>query len=240
MKGSIQKRSKASWQFRYYGPPDAKGKRRHLSETIQGTKVVGERVLRERLTAIENGGFISKDKETVGDFTQRWLDTYARTNTSLCTQQGYRGNINRYISPAIGSVRLQALTAGQVDAMYASLLDRGLSARTVVHVHRLLKEALGHAVKWGQLVRNVTDVATPPRPESKEMEMWDPETINTFLDVAKVSRYRDLYHRAVLTGLRRIELVGLAVGKPGPGGRQAKRSGDLAENYRQGADPRSA
>ena len=87
MKGSIQKRSKASWQLRYYGPPDAKGKRRHLSETIQGTKVVAERVLRERLTAIENGGFISKDKETVGDFTQRWLDTYARTNTRSLSEK---------------------------------------------------------------------------------------------------------------------------------------------------------
>ena len=89
------------------------------------------------------------------------------------------------------------------------MLQRGLSARTVLHTHRILKQALGHAVRWGLLIRNVAESATPPRPERKNTQMWDPETIDQFLEVAKGSRYSNLYHLAILTGLRRSELLGL-------------------------------
>ena len=73
----------------------------------------------------------------------------------------------------------------------------------------MLRQALNHAVKWGDLVRNPADATTPPRREVKELKMWPVETINTFLDVAKDSQYGDLYHLALLTGLRRSELLGL-------------------------------
>jgi integrase len=39
--------------------------------------------------------------------------------------------------------------------------------------------------------------------------MWDARTINLFLDAAADSRFRNLYHLAVLTGMRRSELAGL-------------------------------
>ena len=39
--------------------------------------------------------------------------------------------------------------------------------------------------------------------------MWDIETINQFLKLAEKKRFRDLYHLAVLTGMRRSELCGL-------------------------------
>ena len=41
------------------------------------------------------------------------------------------------------------------------------------------------------------------------MDMWDAETIDMFLEKASASRFRDLYHFAVLTGLRRSEMCGL-------------------------------
>ena len=89
------------------------------------------------------------------------------------------------------------------------MLDRGLSATTVVQLHRILKQALSHAVKWGILTRNVADATTPPRIQRKQLEMWDVDTIHRFLDAARDSRYRDFYHLAILTGMRRSELTGL-------------------------------
>jgi integrase len=41
------------------------------------------------------------------------------------------------------------------------------------------------------------------------MKMWDVETINRFLEAAAGHKYRDIYHLAVLTGMRRSELLGL-------------------------------
>jgi integrase len=120
--GSIIQRSKGSWQIRYFGPPDANGKRKQVNETVKGLRKDAERVLRERLSAIENGGYVAKDKETVADFLKRWLATYCATNTTPRTQEGYQGNISRYITPAIGRVELQKLTPAQIQGMYADLL----------------------------------------------------------------------------------------------------------------------
>jgi integrase len=89
--GSITQRSKGSWQLRFYGPPDANGKQKQVNETVTGLRKDAERVLRERLTAIQNGGYVPKDKETVSQFLVRWLETYASTNVTLRTLHGYKG-----------------------------------------------------------------------------------------------------------------------------------------------------
>ena len=62
MRGSLKQRSKGSFRFKYDGPRDSDGRRKQLTETW-GTKKEAERVLRERLAAIENGsidGYTSK------------------------------------------------------------------------------------------------------------------------------------------------------------------------------------
>ena len=209
MRGSIRQRSKGTWQIRYEAPPDSNGYRKQVSETVRGTRKEAERVLREQLTQVESGGFVSTSNETVALFLDKWLHTYAATNTSLRTQAGYQANIRSYIKPAIGNVKLQSLQPQHIQALYAGMLDRGLSGRTVHHVHVLLKEALSHAVKWGLLVRNPSEATTPPRPEKKELEMWPVETLVSFLQTTESSKYGDIYHLCVLTGMRRSELLGL-------------------------------
>ena len=209
MNGSIRQRSKGTWQLRYDAPPDGAGKRRFVSETVKGNKREAERVLRERLAAIENGGYVPRDNETVVEFMHRWMETYAATNTTVRTQQGYRAYITRYIRPSIGPVSLQSLSARHIQGMYANLLARGLSNTTVLQLHRILKQALSHAVQWGTLGRNVADATTPPKLHRRQMPMWDAGTIDLFLETASTSRFRDLYHFAVLTGLRRSEICGL-------------------------------
>jgi integrase len=209
MNGSIRQRSKGTWQLRYDAPPDGTGKRRFISETVKGNKKDADRVLRERLAAIENGGHVSKHKETVREFMKRWLDTYVATNVTLRTLQGYRGYVDRYIDPAIGAVHLQTLTARHIQGVYAGMLDRSLSNNTVVQLHRILREALSHAVKWGILTRNVADATSPPKVQRNQVKMWDVETTRRFLALVKSTRFGDLYHLAVFTGLRRSELCGV-------------------------------
>ena len=74
--------------LRYDGPPDADGKTKKISETIRRSKRDAERVLRKRLGAVDTGSYLTRQRETVGEFLDKWLTTYASTNTSLRTQQG--------------------------------------------------------------------------------------------------------------------------------------------------------
>jgi integrase len=209
MRGSIQQRSKGSWRIRYDGPLAESRKRLQVTETVRGTRKDAERVLRERLQTVEKGGYIPNQSETVAEFMQRWLETYARSNTTLRTQQGYCGYVKRYIDPAIGNILIQSLTANHVQKLYSDLLEKGLSATTVVQLHRIFKEALSHAVRWGILARNVAEGTTPPRSQRKPMQMWDVPTIQRFIEASQESRYRGLYQFAILTGMRRSEMTGL-------------------------------
>jgi len=56
------------------------------------------------------------------------------------------GEFNAYIVPHLGGVPLSKLTSQHVQSLYAEMLDRGLSPRTVLHAHRILREALSHGV----------------------------------------------------------------------------------------------
>ena len=93
MRGSVNQRGKDTWQIRYDAPPTGNRRRKYLAETVKGTKKAAERVLRERLAAIDGKAYVPRHRETITMFLERWLATYAASNTSLRTQQGYRGII---------------------------------------------------------------------------------------------------------------------------------------------------
>ena len=184
--GSIKKSPSGNWELRYY-VADQSGNRKRVSTTVKGSKKNAQSKLREVLSAVDNGSHVDKSQETVTQFATRWMDTYVATNCTLRTAKGYQGNIDRYIEPTVGTVAIQSLTTGQIQAIYAGMLERGLSRTTVLHVHRVLKQILGYAVKVGVFVKNPSDGATPPKRGIKQMRMWDEETIKRFLNQASIS-----------------------------------------------------
>ena len=122
---------------------------------------------------------------------------------------GYRGNVDRYIIPAIGLVPLQSLRGHHIQELETSLLDKGLSTTTVLHTHRVLKQALEHAVLWEKLIRNPARGVKAPRLQRIQMQMWDAATINQFRKAAIGNRYQNFFELALLTGMRRSEISGL-------------------------------
>jgi integrase len=207
--GSITKLPSGSWILKWYGPADQDGNRKRLTHTVKGSKTDANKKLRELLSAVDSGSHVDKSPVTVKQFATRWMDTYVATNCRLRTAIGYQGNIDRYISPAIGRIAVQNLASSQIQAIYAGMLERGLSHTTTLHVHRVLKQMLACAVKWGVIVRNPADAATPPKREKKQLPMWDVTTIGRFLDETEETPYGAIFDFAVHTGLRRSEICGL-------------------------------
>jgi len=209
--GSVRERPTGSgrWQIRFKGSPGPDGFPTVQTETFKGSRRQADRRLRELVTMVESGNYAEKSQETVSEFLDRWLTTYVASNTAPSTQRGYEAVARRYINPTFGATPIQSLQPHQIQAMYAALLARGLSATTVLHTHRVLREALQHAIKWSLLTRNPADATDPPRPERHEMKMWDVATIRQFLDASSDNSYGAVYHLAVLTGMRRSELLGL-------------------------------
>ncbi len=188
---------------------DATGNRRRKFVNVKGTKAEAQKKLRDLLTSLDKGLPLDTSKATVGQFLEIWLHDYAETNTSPRTVEGYREKVHSYIIPHMGHIPLIKLTPQHIQSLYSDLLQRGLSPRTVLHAHRILREALGHGLKWGLLLRNVCDAVDPPKPRRKEMAALDTPDVQTFLDAAVTSPYGPLFFLDIYTGMRRGELLGL-------------------------------
>ena len=128
---------------------------------------------------------------------------------------GYTKIVRAYIAPEIGGVALQSLTPARINAFYQSLVEhgradgKGLAARTVGHVHRVLHRAMRDAVRWRLLSSNPVDFADPPKPQATSMKTWAPGELRAFLDAVQDDRLSALWTVASLTGARRGEVLGL-------------------------------
>ena len=129
--------------------------------------------------------------------------------------EGYRGNLERYLLPKIGKIRLERLSASQVQEKESALLRNGrknggpLSPRTLLQFHRILSKALKDAVKLGLISRNVAEMVKPPRTAQHEVRTLTWDQIPTFLDEVGDSQYKTLFLLDIQSGLRRSELLGL-------------------------------
>ena len=135
------------------------------------------------------------------------------------TYRSYVQHVIFHIVPHIGSLKLEKVGGATLNALYAKLADsgkrdgkRGLSPRTVHHVHTCLHRAFRDAVRWGRLFRNPVDAADPPRvagPGSREMKTWSAVQVRAFLEATKDDRLYPLWRLLCLTGMRRGEVLGV-------------------------------
>ena len=217
MRGHIRQRSKGSWAIVVdVGRDPQTGKRKQQWQTVKGTKKDAERELRAVLTRLEAGAYVKPTKLTVGEYLEQWLQDYAAVNTGPRTYERYAEIVRTHLVPVLGSIPLAGLQPQHIQTYYGKALqsgrrdgEGGLSPQTVHHHHRILFEALRHAVKHGILLRNVAEAIDPPRPEHKEMATLGPEGVSSFLDATRGTAYYALFYTAIYTGLRRSELLAL-------------------------------
>ncbi len=217
MRGSLKQRAKGSWEIRIELPHAVTGKRQRETLTVRGTKKDAERKLAELIHQADKGGYVRPAKLTLGEYLCQWARDWATTHVRARTLEGYRGIIEHHLVPNLGGIPLSHLQASHLDAYYAERLERGrldgrgesLSARSVLHHHRVIHEALEYALRAGLVVANVAERANPPRPQSREMRTLDRDGLNTFLEATRQTPYYTLFLMASHTGLRRSELLGL-------------------------------
>ena len=111
---------------------------------------------------------------------------------------------------------LTKLRPDQIAAAYSKALSDGrsdgsggLSPRTVRHLHRVLKQALGHAVRWQLLLRNPCDAVDPPKVERTPLQVLDVEGTAEMLETARGTRLFIPILLGLTTGMRRGEIVAL-------------------------------
>jgi len=216
MTGSIRQQGKRSWEVRLYLGRGPDGRRLYRSHTVEGTKRKAQNELNDLLSKLQRGEYVAPSRMTVGEYLERWLADYARVNVAAKTFERYAEIVHVHLAPALGHHLLPRLQPLHIQAYYSDALQRGrrdggggLSAQTVLHHHRVLREALQQAVRWQLLARNPADAVEPPRAQRREMEAFDQAEVERLLDTARGTRLALPVLLGVTTGLRRGELLGL-------------------------------
>lgn len=184
------------------------GKRRRVNKTAR-TRKEAERVERELLVQRDQGTLVDPSDVTVGHLLDDWLRFKRTQEISSQTLVDYEITIRKHLKPAIGNVKVQKLTAAQLQAQYATWAEQGQSARVIRGAHMRLSQALDQAVRFNIVPRNVAKSVTPPNILQGKTDVWSAEEVAHFLEVASEDSLTPLWHLLVLEGMRRGEALGL-------------------------------
>ena len=204
--GSIGRRKDGLYMARYTVQTATGTKRK----TLYGkTRSEVSAKLSKALTDREGGLTYDAGKQTVEEYLARWLSNSVRDTVRKRTYERYESIVRVHLAPAIGKVKLKALTPDHVRGLYRKKLDSGLAPRTVLHIHRTLSKALKQATDDGLIPRNAAAPVKPPRPTREEIRPLNREQVRALFEAAREDRLEALYVVAVTAGLRRGELQGL-------------------------------
>lgn len=206
--GAIDERGHDVWRIRYRVGGE------NYSKTIHGSKADASKALRAALKAADDGAHVAPDRMTLAAWVTSWSALQAR-KVQARTLERYEQLLRVHILPALGDKRLQQITGTKIDEFYGQLIDKGLSARTIHHVHVMLKSCLTTAVRKGLLVSNPADRAEAPRAaDSDAGTVLEPEELSAlvkgFRDVKGVRHpLFEIVAVAAYTGARRNEVLAL-------------------------------
>ncbi|HEU5378169.1 MAG TPA: tyrosine-type recombinase/integrase [Ktedonobacteraceae bacterium] len=201
--GSVFQRADGRWVAQF---SLGDGKKRQLSRK---TEKEAWSALRKALNEVEQGVMVTGPEQTLSAFLHHWLEEIHKPTLRLSSYIKYQKLIKTYIIPELGHLKLQKLSPQLVQAFYRRKEKQGLAPKTVNSIHGVLHKALDTAVRWNMLARNVCDVVSPPRIIKHEIQSLTMEQAQQLLAVAHGDRLEMLLLLALVTGMRRGELLGL-------------------------------
>lgn len=209
-RGQIIEKGKNRWLVRVpLGRDPQTGTRRYHNKTIHGTKREAQKYRTQVLTELDHGTHVEENRMTVWECLAMWLTTVAAPRVSSRTYSDYRANLERYIKPKLGERRLQELRPFEIQSVYAAMLERGLSPRTVRAAHAPMRSALENAVKWQLIARNPAKLVDLPKRDRTERRVLTSDEARNFLAAAREDRLHALWVVLISTGLRPGEALAL-------------------------------
>lgn len=225
--GNIEKRGVNSYRLTVSGGSDANGKRIKYQKTI---KAKSDREAGKALAlfiADIEAGKIQKESQphemTFAEFTTLYLQNYAKTNLSGTTVSEYKRILDVHLLPRFGARPLNSIKPLDALTLYGELekdgarIDGkpgGYSPRTIHRIHELLRSMFELAFRWELINSNPIARVTPPKVGRAEVEFLTLEQAKTLYERVgcEDSLFCSFVRIAMLTGLRRSEMLGLTWG----------------------------
>ena len=188
---------------------DREGNRVRKYRTFD-TKRDATRAFNEHKVKMDKGTQIMPSEYTFAQWLDYWYKDIILPQIEETTAYGYRGMIENYLKPQIGEIRLQKLTARDIQQYYTWLMgEKELSPNTVIKHHNLLTNTLNAAERQEYITKNPMRAVSPPKKRQREAKFYTPEQLGTLLDRAVGTRLELPVFICAYLGLRRGELCGL-------------------------------
>lgn len=188
---------------------DRSGRRVRKYRTFD-TKRDATHAFNEHKVKMDKGTQIMPSEYTFAQWLDYWYKDIILPQIEETTAYGYRGMIENYLKPQLGEIRLQKLTARDIQQYYTWLMDeKKLSPNTVIKHHNLLTNTLNAAERQEYITKNPMRAVSPPKKRQREAKFYTPEQLGILLDKAVGTRLELPVFICAYLGLRRGELCGL-------------------------------
>jgi integrase len=176
---AIIQRGKNKFTIEIHLGKDANGKQKRYTETLHTSKKSEVKARESELKAkYKKGDLTQIRKISFQEFTNIFLDEYAEQELQPKTVHRYKELLSKLIIPSLGFIRLDKLLSTDI-LMFENDLRKdgarldgkpgGLSEKTILHHHKLIKLILEKAVKWGYIQNNPSNKVDPPKIRNSEI-----------------------------------------------------------------------
>lgn len=236
-KGSITSyttKAGTRWRFQVWIPIDPDfpdGECAHVGKGGYLTADAADDAMQEARREHKAGVDLTAAMPTVETYSKRWLD--GRSDLAASTAAGYRRIFDRHVTPAVGSMPIDRVTATRLRRLYADLqtpnpgntrAPQGLSKNSVHKVHVALGAMFDAAISDRLLSVNparqrktvkaptAKEVRRQRRERDGDMITWTGAQLRSFLDWDRDvldDEVHALWWLIAHTGLRRSEVLAL-------------------------------
>lgn len=215
-KGQMRERAPGVWLLCVSAGFDNAGKRRRFYRTFRGTWEEADSSLGDFKRELEDGVLANGREKTLAEYLNYWLKYDVANEVAASTLRRYRADIERFVIPTLGAIRLADLKPRDLKQAYSTWQQtrqdgrKGtLSAETVRHAHRVLRHALAVAILYGDITRNPADAVKLPKGNRREMKVLTEQQAGALINAARDTDMEVTVALGLGCGMRRNEILGL-------------------------------
>ncbi|KLV30675.1 site-specific integrase [Priestia megaterium] len=211
MQGSIKK-DKTTGKYYFIvdiGRDELTGKRRQKKKRGFTTKKEAEKALAVVLNELNLGTFIEPQLIDLDSFIKEWF-VERQTQLAKSTLKNHQCLYRNHLKPKLGHYKLQDLNPIVLQKFTNSLVaDSSLSHNSIRKLLFLINQLMKKAHGLKLISENPLIHVNIPREVKSEMSIWDLKQVNYYIAHAKQNRYYTIVLMALLTGMRKGEILGL-------------------------------
>ena len=197
-----------------FGNDPVTKKRIKVQRVVSGSKADARKLRDQIRKEHESGLSLEAEKALLGDFLTEWVGNRAASGElAHATVTNYERYVRVWIVPYLGGVPIKDLKPYTVESWHREARKDGVTPRTLQAAHKVLKQALRDAVRYGLTLANPCDLVKTPKAEARKRGYLEPAEVRRMLGVLdgmEESAFTMVVRLGVATGARRGEVLGLS------------------------------